>query len=175
MKKRIILTSIASGLLASMVLLGCAGEQSLDTSDKKSGGTNQTSEKSSEKKFVVRSVDGGSITTYTVDTDNNRTTRSVVSSNNSNEIVTRSYSYSSEGDLKEVRSTSNIAGTSVIKYSQDSNRADNKKTKKTIAVFGTRGDLDLVEVEYIYDDDGSALGVIQKDSNGNIYEKGLME
>ena len=91
------------------------------------------------------------------------------------ETITRDYVYTGSGELSEVRSTSSRSGTSVIRYQVESGRADNRKTKKTISITGTRGDTDIVEAEYIYDDDGSPLGVIQRDSNGNVYEKGVMD
>ena len=179
MKKRIVLMSVATGLLASMVLFGCAGEQTPaaqaeETEQKVEAGAKEEA-KSAGKRYVITNQDRSSVTTYTVDPETKRTTRSVVSRNNSDEVITRSYIYSDAGELAEVRSTNTTSGTSIIKYSVSSGRADNKKTKKSIYVTGTRGDTDLGEVEYIYDDDGTALGVIQKDSNGNIYEKGLME
>lgn len=179
MKKRIGLVSVVTGLLASMVLFGCAGEQTPDVQTEKAEQNVEAGEKaelkSAGKRYVITNQDRSSVTTYTVDPETNRTTRSVVSRNNSDEVITRSYIYSDSGELAEVRSTNTTSGTSIIKYSVSSGRADNKKTKKSIYITGTRGDTDLVEVEYIYDDDGTALGVIQRDSNGNIYEKGLME
>lgn len=178
MKKRLVVVSAA--LLASLIFAGCAGDQTSDifedqTEKNEASVTKTVTDNSAGKRYVITNQDRSSITTYTVDTENNRTTRSVVSRNNSDEKITRSYIYSADGELAEVRSTNTRAGDSIIKYSVASGRADNKKTKKTIIVTGTRGDSNLIEVEYIYDDDGKALGVIQKDSNGNIYEKGLME
>lgn len=180
MKKRIMLGTVLAGLVMSAVLFGCAGEQTGDfseslTAKETSDSTEKADvvEKSNEKKFVITSSATKNVTTFVVDTTSNRTTRSVM--RGEDETVTRNYIYTNSGDLAEVRSSSSAAGTSVIKYIAESGRADNKMTKKTIYVNGTRGDTDFIEVEYIYDDDGSALGVIQRDSNGNIYEKGLME
>ena len=179
MKKGIVLMLASAGILTSMILFGCAGDQTLDvlkeSAEQKVETGIKENGKTSGKKYVVMNQDRSSITTYTVDSETNRTTRSVVSKNNSDEVTTRSYIYTPAGELSEVRSTNTNSGTSVIKYSVTSGRADNKKTKKSIYITGTRGDTDLIEVEYIYDDDGTALGVIQRDSKGNIYEKGLME
>lgn len=158
MKKNIFMVAMLC-ILTSAIFISCSSEQTADNS--------------AEKKFVIKSPDSKTVTTYIVDTENNRTTRSIL--NNNDEVVTRNYYYSDSGDLAEVRSASSIAGTSVVNYLVESGRSDSQKTKKTIQVTGTRGDVELIEVEYIYDDDGSALGVIQRDSNGNIYQKGLME
>lgn len=177
MKKRIVLMSLT--LLASIVLFGCAGEQSGVLSEEaeiqEAKGAKKDTASSTGKRYVISNQDRSSITTYTVDTETSRTTRSVVSKNNGDEMIVRSYIYTDSGELAEVRSSNNNSGLSIITYSVSSGRADNKKTSKSIHVTGTRGDTDLIEVEYIYDDDGNALGVIQRDSNGNIYEKGLME
>ena len=169
MKKRIVMVTIFAGLMLSALLCGCAGEQlrigaSKETSD-------SIAQKANEKKFVISSAENNNVTTFVVDSETNRTTRSMV--RNDDETVLRSYTYSDSGELSEVRSTSSLAGTSVIKYYSASNRSDSKKTRKTISITGTRGDKDVIEVEYVYDEDGSALGVIQRDSNGNIYAKGV--
>ena len=169
MKKRIAMGAVFAGLMMSAVLCGCAGEQlGIESSKDASSSAEQ---KPNEKKFVIASAENNNITTYVVDSETNRTTRSMMQSGD--ETVLRSYTYSDSGELSEVRSTSSLAGTSVIKYYTASNRADSKKTRKTISVTGTRGDKDVIEVEYIYVDDGAALGVIQTDSNGNIYAKGV--
>ena len=85
MKKRIGLVSVVTGLLASMVLFGCAGEQTPDVQTEKAEQNVEAGEKadlkSAGKRYVITNQDRSSVTTDTVDPETNTYTFTMPANN----------------------------------------------------------------------------------------------
>lgn len=157
MKKKIIpnIFSIASLL----VLFGCSGE---------------TNGSNSDDLMKVTIKKGNGVSVYQIDGNSKITT--VTSTNDKTGInELRSYTYDNANDLQMVKIDNSVYGTSYMYYQTETKRSDGKIIAKTKTMANTRGKNETYTMEYCYDDDGKLLGIIMRDTKGNIFAKGLEE
>ncbi|HBD93223.1 MAG: hypothetical protein A2015_10930 [Spirochaetes bacterium GWF1_31_7] len=121
------------------------------------------------KTVTIRS--GSAVTKYKVNNEN-----LIVKSTYENTygaINTRTYSYDDNKELNTIEKNNSITGTELITISSVKNRSTNKVTQKVKTMPGSRGETKTLIVDYYYDDNGKVIGMVQKDSNGNIIAKGI--
>lgn len=148
--------------ILTLFICGCTATNDIGKTD-----VNDTT---NVKTITIKS--GSNSTVYKVNKENLIVSSSYVNEHGSTN--TRSYSYDDNKDLVSVVKNNSVTGSENIFISTVVDRsAGNKITKKIKSKLNSRGTSEILTVEYYYDDNGMVIGMVQKDSNGNIIAKGI--
>ncbi|HBD94694.1 MAG: hypothetical protein A2015_13925 [Spirochaetes bacterium GWF1_31_7] len=121
-------------------------------------------------KVTIRS--GNTTTEHKVNSDN-----LIVSNSYKNiydNVNTRIYSYNEFKELQSVTKNMSSNNSETMFISREKNRSANNQLTKTVkTITNSRGSNQTYTIEYFYDENGKVIGMVQKDSNGNIVAKGV--
>ena len=93
---------------------------------------------------------------------------------NSDNVNTRIYSYNEFKELQSVTKNMSSNNSETMFISREKNRSANNQLTKTVkTITNSRGSNQTYTIEYFYDENGKVIGMVQKDSNGNIVAKGV--
>ena len=148
-------------ILVGVSILGCSFNDSAKNTN--------VNDIKNVKNVTIRS--GSQVTKNQVNSHNLITSSSY--QNTYGAVNSRSYLYDDTKELNTIIKENSVTGRDYFYITTVKNRSNNQITQKIKSTSDSRGTKKELTVNYIYDDNGKLLGMIQTDANGNVIAKGV--